>query len=86
MKLVTLLGFAAAAISTSGFLPQVIKGFVTRKMDDVALWQPILLTTGVTLWLIYGVLLAEMPIIVANSIAIAFNLIIIGQKLAYSVK
>ncbi|HRU39059.1 MAG TPA: PQ-loop domain-containing transporter [Candidatus Goldiibacteriota bacterium] len=86
MKLVTLLGFAAAAISTSGFLPQVIKGFVTRKMDDVALWQPILLTTGMTLWLIYGVLLAEMPIIVANSIAIAFNLIIIGQKLAYSVK
>ena len=86
MKLVTLLGFAAAAISTSGFLPQVTKGFVTRKMDDVALWQPILLTTGMTLWLIYGVLLAEMPIIIANSIAIAFNLIIIGQKLAYSVK
>jgi MtN3 and saliva related transmembrane protein len=83
MKLATLIGFAAAIISTSGFVPQVIKGFVTKKMDDVALWQPILLSFGMALWLIYGFMIKESPIIIANSGAITLNLIIIAQKIVY---
>lgn len=86
MKLVTLIGFFAAVISTSGFLPQVIKGFVTKKVDDVALWQPILLNTGMALWLVYGIMLKEMPIIIANCVAITLNVIVIFQKVIYTRK
>jgi MtN3 and saliva related transmembrane protein len=79
----TLLGYAAAVISTAGFLPQVIKGFVTKKVDDVALWQPILLNTGMALWLVYGIMLKQMPIIAANTVAITLNAVIIAQKFMY---
>jgi MtN3 and saliva related transmembrane protein len=86
MKLVTMIGFAAAIISTAGFLPQVIKGFMTKKVDDVAIWQPILLNIGMALWLIYGIMLKENPIIIANCVAITLNAVIIAQKFIYSSK
>lgn len=86
MKLVTLIGFIAGIISSAGFIPQVIKGFVTRKVDDVAIWQPILLTIGMGMWTVYGIMLKEMPIIAANAVAITCNVIIIIMKFAYKKK
>jgi MtN3 and saliva related transmembrane protein len=86
MKLVTLIGFAAGIFSSAGFIPQVIKGFVTKKCDDVALWQPILLILGMGLWTVYGIMLKEVPIIAANGVAITCNAIVIIQKIVYRKK
>ncbi len=83
MKDVTIIGYAAGLLSSIGFMPQMIKGFVTKKVDDVALWQPVLLVLGMILWLIYGIMLKEMPMILANSFAITCNMIVIIQKFLY---
>jgi MtN3 and saliva related transmembrane protein len=83
MKTVTLIGFIAGIVSSVGFIPQVIKGFVTKKVDDVALWQPILLSIGMVLWFIYGYILKDMPIMAANFIAITCNILVIAQKFIY---
>jgi MtN3 and saliva related transmembrane protein len=83
MTTLTLIGYAAGTISSIGYLPQMIKGFATKKMDDVALWQPILLTFGMLLWLIYGLMMKDMPIILANVFAVACNAIVMVQKIVY---
>lgn len=83
MKIVTLMGYVAGLFSSVGFMPQMIKGFVTKKVDDVALWQPILLTIGTTLWLIYGLMIMDMPIILANILSIICNFLVVLQKFMY---
>jgi MtN3 and saliva related transmembrane protein len=83
MTTLTTIGYCAGTLSSLGFVPQVIKGFRTKHMKDVALWQPLLLTVGMILWLIYGIMLKEMPMILANTFAIICNAIVIVQKLIY---
>jgi len=83
MTTLTTIGYVAGSMTSLGFVPQIIKGFETKHMKDVALWQPLLLTIGMALWLIYGIMLKEMPMILANSFSLACNLIVIIQKLAY---
>ncbi len=83
MTIITGIGYCAGSLTSLGFIPQVVKGFQTKHMKDVALWQPILLTIGMVMWLIYGILLREMPMIAANTLAVILNAIVIWQKLAY---
>ena len=83
MTIITGIGYCAGSLTSLGFIPQVVKGFQTKHMKDVALWQPILFTIGMVMWLIYGILLREMPMIPANTLAVILNAIVIWQKLAY---
>lgn len=78
-----LLGMIAGLFTTVGFVPQIVKGYRTKRMDDVALFMPILLSVGMGLWLAYGIVLNDPPIILWNAIALTFNLIIIGVKIRY---
>jgi MtN3 and saliva related transmembrane protein len=73
----------AGSLTSLGFVPQIIKGFKTKHMKDLAIWQPLLLTVGMLLWLIYGIMLKDGPMIIANAFSVTCNLIVITQKLAY---
>ncbi|MEM0493634.1 MAG: SemiSWEET family transporter, partial [Candidatus Thermoplasmatota archaeon] len=70
VSIVTMLGFIAGIITSSGFIPQIIKGYLTRRMDDVSYWMLFVLTIGMTLWLLYGVLRDDIAIISANLFAV----------------
>ena len=80
---VTLIGLLAAAISTLGFAPQVIKIHKTRMTRDLSLGSYILLFAGLSLWLIYGLLLGALPIILGNAIACAMAAYIIYMKVRH---
>jgi MtN3 and saliva related transmembrane protein len=80
---VTLIGLLAAAISTLGFAPQVIKIHRTRMTRDLSLGSYILLFAGLFLWLIYGLLLGALPIILGNAIACAMAAYIIYMKIRH---
>lgn len=80
---VTLIGLLAAAISTLGFAPQVIKIQRTRMTRDLSLGSYILLFSGLSLWLIYGLLLGALPIILGNAVACAMAGYIIYMKLKH---
>ena len=75
-----ILGFAAAILSTSAFLPQAWKTIKTKNTSGISLAMYCLLLCGVTLWLIYGILLDSKPIIYANSITATFTAIILYYK------
>ncbi|MEM0466351.1 MAG: SemiSWEET transporter [Candidatus Thermoplasmatota archaeon] len=83
---VALLGFSAGIITSVGFIPQIIRGFRTKKLDDVSYYMPFVLCIGMTLWLIYGFLLSQPPIIYANSFGIGCNCLLLLLKKYYSAK
>ena len=81
---VMLLGLVAGAITSLGFIPQLIRSYRTKKLGDVSYYMPMILAIGMTLWLIYGVILARFPIIVANAFGVGCCMILIGMKKVYS--
>lgn len=79
-----MLGFLAGFLTTVGFLPQIIKGYRTKVMDDVSLLMPMVLGMGMLLWLIYGLSLGNLPIVIWNAIAFLLNMAVVGLKLKYA--
>ena len=79
---VTLIGLLAAVVSTVGFAPQVIKVYRTRMTRDLSLGLYIILL-WVFLWLIYGLLLGNLPIILGNGTACSMAAYIIFMKIRH---
>ena len=83
MDSITILGLVAATLTTSAFLPQMIKTWQSKSAKDVSLGMLITFCIGVFLWLIYGLYIQALPIIIANSLTLIFNLIILWLKIKY---
>jgi len=77
------LGFLAAFLTTIAFLPQVIKIWQTRKTRDISLITYIILFTGVFLWLVYGFLIENSPLIFANLATLILVSFILFLKIKY---
>jgi len=76
------IGSAAAALTTTSFIPQAVRIFRTRHTTDISLGMYALFTLGVTLWLAYGIQLSSWPIIVANAV----TLLLAGAVLVMKIK
>lgn len=83
MQETTAIGLAAAFCTTVAFLPQAIKTWKTRSTRDISLGMFLLFTSGIFLWLIYGLLLHDVPLIAANGITFVLTLTILGLKLRH---
>jgi len=81
---IELIGLTAALITSIGFLPQLIKGYKTKKLDDISYFMPIVLAIGMTLWLIYGLLINSIAVITANIFSIGCSISLILMKKTYS--
>jgi len=64
----TCVGSMAAVCTTLAFVPQVLKSWRTRDLSGISLPMYTIFTTGVLLWLIYGILIEDWPVIIANAI------------------
>ncbi len=78
------LGLAAGFLTTLGFVPQIIKSLRTKRMDEVSLLMPLLLSLGMFLWLLYGLFKGDAPIIIWN--AIALIMVLVGPKVYFGRK
>lgn len=79
----TLIGLIAAICTTSSFLPQVIKILRSKRAKDVSLLMYTILTTGLFLWLVYGFILKDFPLILANSISLTHSLCVLLLKIRH---
>ena len=79
-------GYFAAILTTSAFLPQLIKTLKTKKADDVSLLTLIMFICGVGSWIIYGYKISSFPILIANIITLILNFFILISKIYYSRK
>lgn len=78
-----LMGIMAGVFTTCSFIPQIIKIFKTKNVRDISLHMYIVLTTGIFLWLIYGIFIEELPIIIANSVGFLLCLTVLVLKFLY---
>ncbi len=83
MNWITTMGFVAGICTTSAFLPQVAKIFITKKTQDISLFMYIILTTGVLLWTIYGLINEDLPLLLANGLTLIFVCSILVLKLRH---
>jgi MtN3 and saliva related transmembrane protein len=81
MDLITLIGLAAGFCTTIAFLPQAVKTWKTRSAKDLSLGMYTIFLTGVLLWLTYGILISNLPIILTNIATMALALSILWFKL-----
>ncbi|WKB55199.1 SemiSWEET transporter [Eleftheria terrae] len=79
------LGFLAAALTTASFVPQAWHTFRTRDVSGISLGMYSVFTLGITMWLVYGLMIGEWPIIAANAITLALASAILGMKIRYAV-
>ncbi len=79
----TLIGLTAAALTTSSFIPQFIKAWRTKSTSDLSTGMFIIFVMGITLWLVYGLIKLDIPIIVANSATLVLAGGILVMKLKY---
>jgi MtN3 and saliva related transmembrane protein len=79
-----LLGLFAGALTTTAFVPQVLKIYRTKSGRDISGRMIGLFSAGVLLWLVYGILIASMPVIIANAVTLALAVAIIILKVRYS--
>ncbi|WP_066225186.1 SemiSWEET transporter [Formosa haliotis] len=73
MDLDQTIGILASIFTTVAVLPQIIKAVQTGKVNDVSPWMYIILCLGVALWVVYGILKHDWPIIICNAISLIFN-------------
>lgn len=78
-----LLGMIAGTLTTAAFVPQVVKTWRTRSTHDISLGMFALFSSGLVLWLVYGVVIGSLPIVVSNIITLALALTILYFKLRY---
>ena len=83
MNWITLLGFVAAISTTVSFFPQLVKTIKTKHTKDLSIIMYSLLSFGILMWFIYGLLIKDMPVILANGVAVVFSIIILTYKIIY---
>ncbi|NJK37471.1 MAG: SemiSWEET transporter [Oscillatoriales cyanobacterium RM1_1_9] len=83
MTLITAIGLLAGTLTTLAFIPQVIKTWKSKSAEDVSLEMFVIFCLGVFLWLIYGFLLQDIPIMIANLVTLILASTILGFKLKY---
>lgn len=83
MSAVTVLGLVASACTMTAFVPQVVKTWRTRSSADLSLGMYALLTAGAALWLTYGWLIRDLPVIVTNAVTLVLLLSVLAQILLH---
>lgn len=79
--MIDIIGFIAATLTTLAFVPQAYQVYKTKKVEDLSLALFSMFSMGVFLWLIYGIMLVNVPIIVANIITLILALYILSMKI-----
>lgn len=83
MQLTDWVGYCAAFLTTASFVPQALHTFRTKDVRGISLGMYSAFAAGVAMWLIYGLLLAAWPIVIANAITLSLAAAILVMKLRY---
>ena len=83
MKITTFLGLIAATLTTLSFVPQVVKTWKMKETRDISLPMFVMLAIGIVLWTVYGFIIQDLPVILANCVSFILTAIIIYFKVRY---
>ena len=77
------IGILAGILILSGWVPQIARGYKTKRLNDVSPYLMILIFAGAVLWLIYGIALDDVYIMGVNVAAMVLTMIVLSMKLKY---
>ena len=80
---VTALGFLAGFLTTVAFIPQLIRARRSQSTKDLSLPMFVSFTTGVLLWLMYGMAIHSLPVIAANGVTLVLAAAILVLKIRH---
>ena len=83
MSMITIIGLVAAACTTFSFVPQALRIIRIRETRDISLLMCVSLEAGIFLWFVYGILLGNIPIMLANGITLIFTTIVLMLKIRF---
>ncbi|MBK9332568.1 MAG: SemiSWEET transporter [Ignavibacteria bacterium] len=83
MDPVLITGLIAASLTTFAFLPQSIRAIKTKHTGDLSLTTLIMLETGIVIWIIYGAMISNIPLLAANIVSFIFITITLILKIKY---
>lgn len=83
MNIERLIGLTAATFTTISFLPQAYRSLRTRDTRSISLGMYSLFTLGIALWLVYGLLIHDLPVTLANAVTLVLTLLVLALKLRY---
>jgi len=86
MSNLDILGLIAASFSTSSFIPQIWRTWKTHDVSGISLSTYIIMTIALSLWLLYGILKGDVPLIIANAIMVMLSSIIAAMKIVFEKK
>lgn len=78
-----LLGLAAGTLTTAAFVPQLLKAWRSKSTGDLSWGMLVTFSTGVLLWLIYGVWIDSVPVILANAVTLLLQAGIVSLKIKH---
>ena len=83
VSLASAFGLGAVVCTTLAYIPQVLKAWRTRSTGDVSLGMFLFMVVGMTCWLVYGLLIGDVPLIIANAITLTLATIVLVLKLRH---
>jgi MtN3 and saliva related transmembrane protein len=81
--LTQIIGIIAGIFTATSLLPQAIKIIKEKKADDVSIGMLLFLMVGISLWIYYGILREDLPIIITNAFSLLLNLVTLFLRLKY---
>ena len=79
-----IIGIVAGILILSGWVPQIARGYKTKRLNDVSSYLMILIFAGAALWLVYGIALDDVYIMGVNIAAMILTMIVLSMKLKYT--
>jgi MtN3 and saliva related transmembrane protein len=86
MDMIPILGLVAGACTSLAAVPQLIKTWKTKEVENISMKMFLLYVVGMSLWLTYGIIRSDTPIVVTNAIALTFHGMMLFFKLKYKNK
>jgi MtN3 and saliva related transmembrane protein len=77
------IGYIAAFCTTIAFVPQILRVLKLRSAREISLGMALIFSFGVTMWLIYGLMLHSWPVIIANAATLLLSISLVILKLYY---
>lgn len=83
MNIIEIIGLVAGACTTIAFVPQVIKTYRSKSAKDLSSGMFLTFWFGIILWLIYGIIKNDLPIMVANTLTLVLATVILILKIKF---
>jgi len=77
------LGLVAGALTTGGFIPQVVRVYRLKSAREISLLFTTLFLVGISFWMVYGIYFGLLSVIIWNAITAILGGLLLFAKLKY---